>query len=608
MDPQHKESPISVRRLELLHERHSTEKNIEFRVKLWVETQLGKFLGEDFMTAIEDGTILCELFNKLYPGKIVLNENQYRMSKTKQKLPFQSMNTINKFVVACKELGLPHTVLFEPIDLYQRKNPYKVIECLLALKDYHENKRKLSESSLLKQIHKEFLNRSFGPKSSVSETQRLQHMSVESKDHRQKQTTNTQSHFEVISKTSTDTPHFDGRTVVEEPENVLQGSVSPAFFEQINEKATKNSSITIPTSTSDTTASHCVILPPSSSGEKQHFSVQAESSQPNTKDFPNESFLKFALSKTKITRSPSESTPNEEQPKSLGSYEEWETDPSYENPQVKKLIKHDSEESLLSSATNREIFMLSFGIKRGPCEETQCACHCYFPEREGGGGPCQNCGHYPVKHRNIGGTPLVLDYLNFLLNEKDIQFEFKIGEGSYGEVWKGTLWGKDVAIKKLKSRWVLNSTACEQFWREISLMYSLRHPNVVLIIGACANPPLIVTELLERGSLRDVLNREDLNLDWNQRITIALDAALGMNYLHHSNIIHADLKSSNLLVDINYNVKVSDFGLSKVLKATAGESDPHTIGTPAYLVLMQKMFSYDIIFGYFNLRFVLELK
>jgi serine/threonine-protein kinase CTR1 len=97
----------------------------------------------------------------------------------------------------------------------------------------------------------------------------------------------------------------------------------------------------------------------------------------------------------------------------------------------------------------------------------------------------------------------------------------------------------------------------------------LRHPNIVLFLGCCHDPTnnslSIVTEFLERGSLSDVLADKSIQIETPLLLRFAIDAALGMNYLHNRKppIIHRDLKSANLLVDRYFNVKVSDFGLAK---------------------------------------------
>ena len=102
------------------------------------------------------------------------------------------------------------------------------------------------------------------------------------------------------------------------------------------------------------------------------------------------------------------------------------------------------------------------------------------------------------------------------------------------------------------------------------MMAAMRHPNVVLYLGVCLDPPCVVTEYCARGSLNDVLKRALYNakyaeqLDWRVRLSMALDAAKGMNYLHTSDppVIHRDLKSPNLLVDKHWRVKVRGTGHS----------------------------------------------
>jgi serine/threonine protein kinase len=100
-----------------------------------------------------------------------------------------------------------------------------------------------------------------------------------------------------------------------------------------------------------------------------------------------------------------------------------------------------------------------------------------------------------------------------------------------------------------------------------------RHPHVLLFMGVCTRPPnlAIVTEFCDNGSLHDVLKaKRDTPEDllWARRLAFAADAARGLNYLHTSRpaTIHADLNTSNLLVDRSWRVKVADFGLSRLLQ------------------------------------------
>ncbi|KAI3876542.1 hypothetical protein MKW98_015925 [Papaver atlanticum] len=154
---------------------------------------------------------------------------------------------------------------------------------------------------------------------------------------------------------------------------------------------------------------------------------------------------------------------------------------------------------------------------------------------------------------------------------EDLTVGEQIGQGSCGTVYHGLWCGSDVAVKVF-SKIEYSDDLLRAFRQEVLLMKRLRHPNVLLFMGAVASPQhmCIVTEFLPRGSLFQFLQRSTQKLDWRRRVLMALDIARGMNYLHCCNppIVHRDLKSSNLLVDKNWNVKVGDFGLSKLKHQT----------------------------------------
>jgi len=99
----------------------------------------------------------------------------------------------------------------------------------------------------------------------------------------------------------------------------------------------------------------------------------------------------------------------------------------------------------------------------------------------------------------------------------------------------------------------------ESFRREAEVHRKLRHPNVVMLIGICVQPACMVLELMQRGSLNDVLQSAEYQrqLDSILSLRIATDIARGMAYLHSMSVIHRDLKSFNILLDANWTAKVS---------------------------------------------------
>lgn len=168
---------------------------------------------------------------------------------------------------------------------------------------------------------------------------------------------------------------------------------------------------------------------------------------------------------------------------------------------------------------------------------------------------------------------------------EDLVLGDRIGLGSYGEVYHADWKGVEVAVKKFLDQ-DFSGAALAEFKREVRIMRGLRHPNVVLFMGAVTRPPnlSIITEYLPRGSLYRLIHRPHSQIDEKRRIKMALDVAKGMHCLHASRptIVHRDLKSPNLLVDKNWNVKVGDFGLSR-LKHNTFLSSKSTAGTPEWM-------------------------
>ncbi|KAJ6375875.1 hypothetical protein OIU77_000777 [Salix suchowensis] len=168
---------------------------------------------------------------------------------------------------------------------------------------------------------------------------------------------------------------------------------------------------------------------------------------------------------------------------------------------------------------------------------------------------------------------------------EEITLGERIGLGSYGEVYRGDWHGTEVAVKRFLDQDITGESLAE-FRSEVRIMKRVRHPNVVLFMGAVTRPPnlSIVTEFIPRGSLYRLLHRPNNQLDDRRRLRMALDAARGMNYLHSCTpmIVHRDLKSPNLLVDRNWVVKVCDFGLSRMKNSTF-LSSRSTAGTAEWM-------------------------
>ncbi|CAA0808634.1 Receptor-like protein kinase HSL1 [Striga hermonthica] len=150
-----------------------------------------------------------------------------------------------------------------------------------------------------------------------------------------------------------------------------------------------------------------------------------------------------------------------------------------------------------------------------------------------------------------------------------------IGGGASSKVYKLVMSNdEEVAVKKLHEKWE-NDENNPEFEVEVETLGKIRHKNIVKLLSCCdaVNCKLLVYEYMPNGSLGDLLHGRERKsselLDWPTRFHIALGAAEGLSYLHHDcdpPIVHRDVKSNNLLLDRDFGVKISDFGVAKVVK------------------------------------------
>ncbi|KAI9123888.1 hypothetical protein K1719_005188 [Acacia pycnantha] len=146
----------------------------------------------------------------------------------------------------------------------------------------------------------------------------------------------------------------------------------------------------------------------------------------------------------------------------------------------------------------------------------------------------------------------------------------KLGQGGFGEVYKGILpGGQELAVKRLS---ISSKQGVEQFKNEVVTMAKLQHRNLVRLLGFCLDEEekILIYEFVPKNSLDRFLfepgNRGELN--WSKRYKIIEGVTRGLLYLHEDSrlkIIHRDLKASNVLLDENWNPKISDFGMARIL-------------------------------------------
>jgi len=177
--------------------------------------------------------------------------------------------------------------------------------------------------------------------------------------------------------------------------------------------------------------------------------------------------------------------------------------------------------------------------------------------------------------------------LKFFIEYDEIKKERPIGKGGMGDIYLGEWQGKQIALKKIKLNHIKNNVLSYKFINEINIIASMRHPNILLFMGVTIdnNTYYMITEYLPSGSLHEYLhlNKNKQNkskpLTDKQKIKIALQIAIAVQYIHSRQILHCDLKSANVLIDKNFNIKLIDFGLSYFMS----EAPKGYIGTARWM-------------------------
>ncbi|XP_031256620.1 probable receptor-like protein kinase At2g42960 [Pistacia vera] len=164
-----------------------------------------------------------------------------------------------------------------------------------------------------------------------------------------------------------------------------------------------------------------------------------------------------------------------------------------------------------------------------------------------------------------------------------------VGEGGYGVVYRGRLInGTEVAVKKL-----LNNLgqAEKEFRVEVEAIGHVRHKNLVRLLGYCIEGVhrMLVYEYVNNGNLEQWLHgamRQHGALTWEARMKVIIGTAKALAYLHEAiepKVVHRDIKSSNILIDDEFNAKVSDFGLAKLLDSGESHITTRVMGTFGYV-------------------------
>ncbi|XP_028793746.1 LEAF RUST 10 DISEASE-RESISTANCE LOCUS RECEPTOR-LIKE PROTEIN KINASE-like 1.2 [Neltuma alba] len=164
----------------------------------------------------------------------------------------------------------------------------------------------------------------------------------------------------------------------------------------------------------------------------------------------------------------------------------------------------------------------------------------------------------------------------------------ELGDGGFGTVYCGKLGdGRTVAVKRLYEN---NDRRVEQFMNEVEILTRLRHQNLVQLYGCTSRHSrelLLVYEYVPNGTVADHLHGERAKpadtLPWHTRMNIAIETASALAYLHASDIIHRDIKTTNILLDSHFVVKVADFGLSRLFPNDVTHISTAPQGTPGYV-------------------------
>jgi len=168
-------------------------------------------------------------------------------------------------------------------------------------------------------------------------------------------------------------------------------------------------------------------------------------------------------------------------------------------------------------------------------------------------------------------TANIFSYRELCVATSNFNPENMLGEGGFGRVYSGNIEGTNqvVAVKQLDRNGFQGN---REFLVEVLMLSLLSHPHLVNLVGYCADGDqrILVYEHMVNGSLEDHLldlAPSRTALDWNTRMKIARGAAKGLEYLHESAsppVIYRDFKASNILLDKDFNAKLSDFGLAKL--------------------------------------------
>ncbi|RZB51912.1 putative serine/threonine-protein kinase PBL28 isoform C [Glycine soja] len=240
------------------------------------------------------------------------------------------------------------------------------------------------------------------------------------------------------------------------------------------------------------------------------------------------------------------------------------------------------------------------------------------------------------RHRSSVFTLREMEQATFSFSDDNL-----LGKGGFGRVYRGTLKsGEVVAIKKMELPAIKAAEGEREFRVEVDLLSRLDHPNLVSLIGYCADGKnrFLVYEYMHNGNLQDHLNGKsctqnphyvkiflhpssinqcvilgigERKMDWPLRLKVALGAAKGLAYLHSSSclgipIVHRDFKSTNVLLDAKFEAKISDFGLAKLMPegqethvtarvlGTFGYFDPEYTST-GKLTLQSDVYAFGVV-------------